>query len=314
MSIIFQPGSFFAARAPGFLPRTSSFKIAAGAFAAGAVLATVAAHAPDRPRATDTAVPSRAVSENSVASESTRAAAETKTAAASEKARPDKRRDTKSKPVVAAVEPASDAARPEAVTIANAAPAKPVEVDGNVGLAAREPVPSPRPKPEALVALAATASPEDDAKAAAARAKPDPLATLITKLNAAETAGTPAPETAELSTSEAPAETPAEVRAEVAEAQPAAEAKPNPRAKPVAAKRVAAKRPARHEYLANRPLNLADARAYAPSRSVVASRNEADGFSLVRSRTLPDGRRVTVWQRPADDPSPPLFAFGSLFR
>jgi hypothetical protein len=316
VSSIFAPGSFFAARR-SFLPRNPTFKIAAGAFAAGAILATVASNAPNRAPATDTAIPRIAVEATVV---------ETKSAAvstvASERTKPAKRQEVASRPnAVPAAAPAREvaeaapqAARPELATVADAVPPKPAEVDDNVGLAAREAVPSPRPKPEALIAMAATP----------ARAKPDALATLIAKLNAADAAGAPAPETAELSSPDTPVEPAAATAEPTSEPKPAAEAKPSdakPHAakpaqrKPAISKRAESKRLARQDNSANKPMNLSEVRGLHPMSSSVQSQNRADGFTLVRSRTLPDGRRVSVWQRPAEPrPSSPLLAFGSLFR
>jgi hypothetical protein len=345
VSLIFPPGSFFAAHR-SFLPRTPTFKIAAGAFVAGALVATVASNAPKRSSPADTAAQNVAVSVQKAA------AVEAKSTGAAEKAKPAKRPDIAAKPSPIApesrdvAEAARPAALPEPVTLSDALSATPVETDANVGLAAREAmptprevVPSPRAKPHALIARNAKEPAAQEATAPASRGNPDALAALIAKLNAADAAGAPAPETVELPSAEAPAEIPSatpaapEVNAAAAkpsEAKPAEskpiEAKPS-EAKPIAAtaaaaarpavvKRVAAKRVARHEDPGNKPLNLADVRALQPMRSLVQSRNHADGFTLVRSRTLPDGRRVTVWQRPAAEPprsSSPLLAFGSLF-
>jgi hypothetical protein len=315
VSSIFAPGSFFAARR-SFLPRNSTFKIAAGAFAAGAILATVASNAPNRAPATETAIPRVAAETTGVETKS--AAADTKSVVASERTKPAKRQDVASRPNAApareVAEAAPQAARPEPATIADAVPTKPAEVDDNVGLAAREAIPSPRPKPEALTAMAATP----------ARAKPDALAALIAKLNAADASGAPAPETAELSSPDTPVERAAETAEPASEPKPTTEAKPadaKPQAtkptqrKPAISKRAESKRLARQDNSANRPMNLAEVRGLHPMSSSVHSQNRADGFTLVRSRTLPDGRRVTVWQRPAEPrPSSPLLAFGSLFR
>jgi hypothetical protein len=157
-----------------------------------------------------------------------------------------------------------------------------------------------------------------------ARAKPDALATLIAKLNAADAAGAPAPETAELSSPDDPVEPAAATAEPASEPKPASEAKPadaKPQAakpaqrKPAISKRAESKRLARQDNSANKPMNLSEVRGLHPMSSSVQSQNRADGFTLVRSRTLPDGRRVTVWQRPAEPrPSSPLLAFGSLFR
>jgi hypothetical protein len=241
---------------------------------------------------------------------------------ASERTKPAKRQDAASRPnAIPAAAPAREvaeaapqAARPEPAAIADAVPPKPAEVDDNVGLAAREAVPSPRPKPDALSAMAATP----------ARAKPDALATLIAKLNAADAAGASAPETAELSSPDDPVEPAAATAEPASEPKPASEAKPadaKPQAakpaqrKPAISKRAESKRLARQDNSANKPMNLSEVRGLHPMSSSVQSQNRADGFTLVRSRTLPDGRRVTVWQRPAEPrPSSPLLAFGSLFR
>jgi hypothetical protein len=250
-------------------------------------------------------------------------------------------------------EAAPPVALPEPATVSDVAMAAPVEIDQNVGsairevgLAAREAVPSPRPKPQALIAKNAKAAATQEAKAPAPRANPDALTVLIAKLNAADAAGAPAPESVELPSVEETLDAPSAVPAPAPEAK-APEAKPSAikvsEAKPIEAKpseskpatptatatatttaarrpslvkRATAKRVARHEDSAAKPLNLADVGAVQPMRSLVQSRNHDDGFSLVRSRTLPDGRRVTVWQRreePAPRSSSPLLAFGSLF-
>lgn len=315
MSLIFSPGTFFAARR-SFLPRTPTFKIAAGAFAAGAVLATLVSNAP---RSSSPAV----TAENA-------AAVEIKSAA--EKAKPAKRLEIAAKPKIVPPESrdVADAAPPTArdaapVTVSDmTAVAKPAEIDDNVGFIARQAVPSPRPKPEALVAMAAKLPAADEAKVPTSNA--DALAALIAKLNAADATGAPAPETAELPSPDTPAETAAATPQPAPEVKPSAakpseaipaEVKPAQAStpKPPIAKRVASTRTPRHDSSATKPLNLADVRAQQPMRSLVHSRNRADGFTLVRSRTLPDGRRVTVWQRPAEaSPSSSLLAFGSLFR
>jgi hypothetical protein len=346
VSLIFPPGSFFAAHR-SFLPRTPTFKIAAGAFVAGALVATVASNAPKRSSPTDTAAQTVAVSAQKVA-----AAVEAKSTGTAEKAKPAKRPEIAAKPNAVAPESREvvetrPAALREPVTVSDAASAPPGETDDNVGSAAteampspREAVPSPRPKPQALTAMTAKPAAMQEAPAPAPRPNADALAVLIAKLNAADAAGAPAPETVELPIAEAPAETPSAMPApapdvKAAEAKPSAtkpaeskpiEAKPSeakPAAVPAAAaarpavvKRVTAKRVARHEDPSTKPLHLADVRAQQPMRSLVQSRNHADGFTLVRSRTLPDGRRVTVWQRPVVEPprsSSPLLAFGSLF-
>ena len=317
MSLIFPPGSFFAARR-SFLPRSSTFKIAAGAFAAGAVLATVASNAPRGSSPTVTA-------EN---------AATVEIKSAGEKAKPGKRLEIAAKPKIVAPESRDVSHAAPATVPLGAAPvavsdmtavAKPAEIDDNIGLIARQAVPSPRPKPEALIAMAATPATAtyDEPKVWASRAKPDALASLIARLNAADAAGAPAPETAELSSFEAPAEAVAETLQPAPEVTSAAakpvEAKPA-EVKPAAPKRAASTRARRYdnrEVAASRPLNLAEVRALHPMGSSLQARNRANGFTLVRSRTLPDGRRVTVWQRPAEPAarsSSPMLAFGSLFR
>lgn len=258
MSLIFQPGSFFAARAPSFLPRASSFKIAASAFAAGALMATVAANAPHRSPANDVVGSlSRATRDKPVPVE------------------------TKAEVIAAAPVIAPPTARATDASTSDTATSEP---DNNVGTATAEAVPSPRPKPDALVAAEAPAS-------APTAMKPGTLAALITKLNADDANGVPAPETADLTMAETSKE-PAAAPQPVAEAKHASEGKPAP------AKRVAAKRAARADN-SGKPLNLAEMRAQTQDRSSAQPRNLED-------------RRVTVWQRPAEESSP-LAALGNLF-
>ena len=279
MSLIFSPGSFFAARARNFTPRASTFKIAAGAFAAGAVLATVASYAPERSRATDTAIPARVITDSTSGAERPSASIETRTRAASETKAARLAEPRGSAADVQAARAPSEIA-PKAMTLEVAA------TDESVRNAIQGPVPSPRAKPEVLATLAAPLpAATDEANIPASPVQADALATLITRLNAAEAAGAPAPETVSLAT--------------LLEVPPPSPAMPKPAsddAKPVAAK-PAAKR------VAGR--SLADARAQASSRSLAASSKAA---KLARA-----GERAAPAARPVEARTTPFGSLAELF-
>lgn len=338
MSLIVPPSSIFAGQSNRWWRRSAALKMTCGAFVAGAVFAGLALKVPaslssgaattaEKPAAAEkrgVATTSAAPCEQqtwpytSDGCRSVKPAAKVQVAP-SPIAEPVRVIAPAKEPVVTATAaippetPRSQTSRPEADVNVGSAPRSPAQAElgaGNPILVQKTPLPKPRPgqmaAQQALDSERAAQAVADRENALAASESPAPPSRTITPVK--ETIVAPKGNDPQESSRKAP---PREIKAAAAPTRDEKRVQQAERPSPTLRSQV---RQARSDEGATQRADRADRSVSRARSQSLQAQNEAEGFSLVRSHRLPDGRRVTVYRRVLDEGSSRAMAYGDPYR